>query len=104
MNSVHDWAEIHRLYEREGSSKTAIARRLGMSRNTVDRLLSLQQPPNYERTPQGSLVDAYKLDIAEMLETDAEVAATVILEHLQQRGYRGRITILKDYLHKERPR
>ena len=104
MYSVHDWAEIHRLYEREGSSKTAIARRLGMSRNTVDRRLSLQQPPNYERTPRGSLVDAFKLDIAEMLETDAEVAATVILEHLRLRGYRGRITILKDYLQKERHR
>jgi transposase len=101
---VHDWAEVHRLYEREGCSKTAIGRRLAMSRNTVDRLLALKEPPRYERSSKGSLLDAFKPDIAEMLEADAEVPATVILERLQERGYRGRITILKDYLQTERPR
>jgi transposase len=102
--SVHDWAEVHRLHEREGCSKTAIARRLGMSRNTVDRLLRLTDPPTYERRSRGSLLDPFKLDIAELLEDDAEAPATVILERLQARGYKGRITILKDYLQKERPR
>jgi hypothetical protein len=29
---VHDWAEVHRLFERERLSKAAIAKRLGMSR------------------------------------------------------------------------
>ena len=82
MYSVHDWAEVHRLYEREGRSKTAIARKLGMSRNTVDRLLRLAEPPRYERRPQGSLLDPFKPDITEMLEDDAEAPATVILERL----------------------
>ena len=50
MYSVHDWAEVHRLHERGGWSKTAIARKLQMSRNTVDRLLGLQEPPSYEGT------------------------------------------------------
>jgi transposase len=102
--SVHDWAEVHRLHEREGWSKTAIARKLSMSRNTVDRLLRLQDPPRYERRRKGSLLDPFKADIAEMLESDAEAPATVILDHLQSRGYEGRITILKDYLQQERPR
>ena len=93
---MHDWAEVHRLYERERCSKTTIARRLGMSRNTVDRLLQLTEPPRYERRAQGSLLDAFKPDIAEFLEQDPEAPATVILERLQERGYRGRITILKD--------
>lgn len=104
MYSVHDWAEVHRLYERERCSRTAIARRLAMSRNTVDRLLALDEPPRYERSSKGSLLDAFKPDIAEMLELDAEVPATVILERIQGRGYKGRITILKDYLQAERPR
>lgn len=104
MYSVHDWAEVHRLHEREGWSKTAIARKLSMSRNTVDRLLRLKEPPRYERRAQGSLVDPFRVDIAEMLDSDAEVPATVILDHLQARGYEGRITILKDYLQQERPR
>ncbi|MCA1677997.1 MAG: IS21 family transposase [Actinobacteria bacterium] len=104
MYSVHDWAEVHRLHEREGWSKTAIARRLSMSRNTVDRLLRLEDPPRYGRRTKGSLLDSFRLDIAEMLDSDAGVPATVILDHLQARGYEGRITILKDYLQQERPR
>jgi transposase len=102
--SVHDWAEVHRLHQRDGWSKTAIARKLSMSRNTVDRLLRLDDPPRYKRRSKGSLLDPFKADIAEMLESDAQVPATVILDHLQARGYEGRITILKDYLHEERPR
>jgi transposase len=102
--SVHDWAEVRRLRVREGWSKTAIARKLGMSRNTVDRLLRLQDPPRYERRSKGSLLDPFKADITEMLDDDAEVPATVILDRLRARGYEGRITILKDYLQGERPR
>ena len=104
MYRVQAWAEVHRLFEREKCSKMAIARRLRMSRNTVDHLLELDEPPRYERKPKGSLLDPFKPDIAEMLDDDPEVAATVILERLQDRGYGGRITILKDYLQEERPR
>ena len=38
--------------EKEAPS-TAIARKLSMSRNTVDRLLRLKEPPRYERRPNG---------------------------------------------------
>ena len=42
---MEDWAEVDRLFDREGLAKAAIARRLGMSRNTLDRLLDLPAPP-----------------------------------------------------------
>jgi transposase len=51
---VKDWAEVHRLFERENLSKSAISRRLGMSRNTVARLLELPEPPRYTRAPDRS--------------------------------------------------
>ena len=41
MYTVHDWAEVRRLHEREHLSKKHIAERLGMSRTTVHRLLEL---------------------------------------------------------------
>ena len=63
---MEDWAEVHRLFHREGASKAAIARRLGMSRNTVDRLLGLPTPPHYARTPQGSQLDPFADRIAEL--------------------------------------
>jgi transposase len=101
---VQDWAEVKRLRDREGLSKKAIAERLGMSRTTVDRLLSLPEPPSYERRPASSLLDPYRDTILSLLRQDARAASTVIRERLQAEGYRGGKTILKDYLKEVRPR
>jgi transposase len=100
---VQKWAEVHRLFYREHLTKSAIARRLGMSRPTVIRLLELPQPPRYERAPGGSKLDPHTEAIAAMLDLDAEVPATVILEQLRKDGYAGGITILKDHVARVRP-
>lgn len=100
---MHDWAEVHRLYEREHVTKTAIARRLGMSRPTVIRLLELSEPPRYERVSVGSTLDPHTDAIAAMLDDDPKVPATIILEHLRSDGYAGGITILKEHVARLRP-
>lgn len=102
MYKVHDWAEVKRL-RREGKSKQAIAKELGMSRMTVYRLLALSEPPRYARPAKGSLLDSFRDDIAALLDEDEKAPATVILERLRERGYAGGITILKDYLSQVRP-
>ena len=102
MYEVHDWAEVHRL-ARAGKTTTAIAKALGMSRNTVSRLRALPSPPAYQRPSPGSMLDPHKDTIAALLDDDAEAAATVIIEHLRRDGYRGGITILKQYLATVRP-
>jgi hypothetical protein len=53
---VEDWAEVHRPFHREGRPKAAIARQLGMSRNTVERLLGLTEPPHYVRHGLGKRI------------------------------------------------
>lgn len=100
---MEDWAEVQRLFHREGLTKRAIARRLGMSRTTVIRLLALSGPPQYARTRTGSLLDPYRDEIAALLAADPTVAATVIRERLQRAGYGGGITILKEHLAAVRP-
>lgn len=102
MYRVQDWAEVHRLH-RQGVPNAAIARRLGISRPTVIRLLSLAEPPVYRRQPMPSMLDPYVEQIAAMLDQDPKVPATVVLQHLRRDGYRGGITILKDHLAKVRP-
>jgi transposase len=100
---VEDWAEVQRLFHRERLSKRHIARRLGMSRTTVIRLLALPEPPRYERRGGGSLLDPYRDEIAAMLAADPTVAATVVRQRLARAGYMGGITILKDHLAQVRP-
>ena len=103
VHQVEDWAEVRRLHEREGLSQATIARRLGMSRNTVARLLRLAEPPRYVRPPKGSLLDPFTATIAALLDADPGVRATVILERLRAEGFTGGITILKDHLQTVRP-
>ena len=103
MYGVQDWAEVHRLHEREGVSQAAIARRLGMSRNTVARLLALSQPPRYERVASGSKLDPFKDAVVAMLREDPRVPATVICQRLRRDGFDGEITILKNWLRQVRP-
>jgi transposase len=70
VHQVEDWAEVHRLFHREAASKAAIARRLGMSRNTVERLLSLREPPRYARAPASSQLDPFAERIRGLLAAD----------------------------------
>ena len=45
MIDVEDWAEIRRLHRAEGLAIKAIARRLGVARNTVRAALRAEGPP-----------------------------------------------------------
>ena len=98
MLNVEDWAEVQRLFHSEHLTKRAIARRLGMSRTTVIRLLALKEPPAYVRAPATSLLDPYRDEVAALLAADPAIAATVVLERIRRSGYRGGVTILKKHL------
>lgn len=100
---MEDWAEVQRLFHREGLSKATIARRLHMSRTTVIRLLALTEPPRYVRERQGSQLEPFADEIAAMLTVDPTVAATVICERLRRSGYRGGLTILRRHVGRLRP-
>lgn len=102
MYDVQDWAEARRL-RRDGWTKTAIAEKLGMSRNTASALIASDSPPRYERRPAGSMLDEHADAIAAMLDEDPKAPATVILERLRPLGYAGGITVLKERLSELRP-
>jgi hypothetical protein len=91
--TLEDWAEIRRLHRSEKLSQAAIARRLGIARNTVARALASDRPPKYERVPAGSLVDAVEPRIRLLLAEHPRMPATVIAERI---GWTHSLTILKD--------
>ena len=98
--SVEDWAEIRRLHRSEGMPIKAIARVLGVGRNTVRRALAAQGPPRYQRPAQGSKVDAFEPAIRELLAAYPRMPATVIAERI---GWSCGITILRDRVRELRP-
>jgi transposase len=56
--TLDEWAEIRRLHRSESLGIKAIARKLGISKNTVRRALRAEEIPRYQRAPKGSIVDA----------------------------------------------
>jgi transposase len=58
----------------------------------------------YERSAAPSKLDAFLLQIEELLGEDARVPGEVILERLREAGYEGSRTILNDLLREVRPR
>jgi transposase len=64
--TVEDWAEIRRLHRAEGMPIKAIARTMGISRNTVRAAIASEVPPRYQRKPSGSAVDAFEPRIREL--------------------------------------
>jgi transposase len=97
---VEDWAEMRRLHRAEGLGVKAIARRLGVARNTVRAALRSGSPPRYERAPGGSAVDGVEPAILELLDEFPEMPASVIAERV---GWVRGMTVLRDRVAELRP-
>ncbi|MDQ6773459.1 MAG: IS21 family transposase [Candidatus Dormibacteraeota bacterium] len=100
MINVEDWAEVRRLHRAEGMGVKAIARRLGLARNTVRAALRSQGPPSYERERKGSIVDAVEPRIRELLGEFPDMPATVVAERV---GWDRSIRVLRERVGELRP-
>lgn len=97
---MEDWAEIRRLHRSEGMAIKAIARHVGVARNTVRAALASDSPPRYERGAKGSIVDEVEPQIRALLREFPTMPATVIAERI---GWTRSITVLKDRVRAIRP-
>ncbi len=100
MIDVEEWAEIRRLHRGQGMGIKAIARHLGLSRNTVRAALRSEGPPCYQRQGPGSAVDAVEGNIRQLLAKTPDIPATVIAERI---GWDKGMTILRDRVAELRP-
>lgn len=96
MIALERQLEIHSLHK-QGFSCSEIARRLGIDRRTVQNYIDHPEKINQPRkaTPRGSLVDAYKEQIAAMLDEDPQYRATLLFERLKRSGYEGGYELVK---------
>lgn len=97
---MENWAEIRRLHRAEGMPIKAIARRVGISRNTVKRALSCDEPPAYRRESKGSAVDEFEPRIRGLLAEFPDMPATVIAERV---GWTRSISVFRARVSELRP-
>ena len=97
---MDEWAEIRRLHRSEGLGIKAIARKLGVSKNTVRSALRSDEVPRYQRAPKGSIVDEAEPAIREQLALCPTMPATVVAERI---GWERSITVLRERVGELRP-
>ncbi len=95
---MQDWNAVKKMYDK-GVSKKQIARELKMSKNTVKRLLALDEEPVYRRERSPTKVDDFK-DIIRLWYLDDQYAfiGTRIFNELVKIGYTGTINPVYRYL------
>ena len=104
VRSAVDWAEVRAMHA-DGITKREIARRLGISRNTVERLLSASEPPRYSRAPAGSMLDPLEGVLRRLVEEWPEIKAPRVTEILREDcGYTGSVDLVRKRLATLRPR
>ena len=81
-----------------GMSNREIARDLGISRNTVSRMLRKTRIQEKKKRHRGSKLDPYRENIRSLID-EHNLSAVRILEEIRKFGYDGGYTILKDYCH-----
>jgi transposase len=94
---LEEWVDIVSLH-RQGLSIRAIAKRLGVSRNTVRLALRRHGPP--KRAPQQrppSKLEPFRDYLLARLSEFPELSVEVLFEEIAAMGYTGGRTILKDF-------
>ncbi len=102
MLKKEDWMDIKAQIE-NGVYRVDVARELGVHPRTVGRALMRGGAPRGDRSRAGrGKLDPFKPLIDELLR-EGVWNAMVIFRKLQERGYGGEVTILRDYIRPMRP-
>ncbi len=92
---------------KNGESIRHIARELNLSRNTIRRYIrNKKQYPNYNLTKKrSSFLDNYKSYIQDRINAARPewIPATVIFKEIKAQGYKGQISLLRNYLRTLKP-
>ncbi|WP_437904934.1 IS21 family transposase [Sorangium sp. So ce327] len=106
---------VHQLVTlaRQGLSRRALARALGISRNTVRGLLAIHAasreaahtalPPRPPRVPRAAKVDAFEARVLALLALYPDITAQRVFETLREEGFDGGYTAVKKRVRALRP-
>ena len=91
--------------KREGLSISAIARRTGLDRKTVRKLLDrgLAAPAYSPREPRPRLLEPYEAYLADKIGNCPDLSGRRLFREIRERGYEGGYTVVTAHLRAIRP-
>jgi transposase len=102
MLEIEEWFMIKDLYA-QGFSIRGISKKTGFDRRTVSKYLKTKSVPEYKkRIQKESKLDEYKDYIVTKLH-EGPYTASRLYREIQDMGFTGKYTIVKDYVRKVRP-
>lgn len=96
------FCQIHLLHEQKGLKASQIALELSLHPLTVQKWLAQSSFQPRKSAKRSSKLDSFKGQIVALLERHP-YSAQQILQQLQQQGYAGGYSILKEFVHLVRP-
>jgi transposase len=96
------FCKIHDCHDRQGLTIAQTARALGLHPQTVATWVARSRFEPRRSRPRSSVLDPFKPRITRLLDTHP-YSAQQIFQRLREEGYRGGVTILRDYVRRIRP-
>jgi transposase len=103
MLSPEIQTEILSLHFSKRKGTRAIARELGINRNSVRRVIERRSVRLERQAPKrSSRLDPYKERVNELLKEDPQTTATVIMQRIRDEGFDGGCSIVREFVRKQR--
>src|ERR1700680_4013344 len=96
------FCKTHDCHAGQGLTIAQTARALGLDPRTVATWVARSRFEPRRSRPRGSVLDPFKSRITRLLDTHP-YSAQQIFQRLREEGYRGGVTILRDYVRRIRP-
>ncbi len=103
MISYEIFCRIRHLRDRDGLNRAQIAEELSLDLRTVGKWLDEKQFRPRKKSDRASKLDPFKSTIIKMIETHP-YSAKQIFQRIQEEGFPGGYTIVRDYVSKMRPK
>lgn len=105
MLPVEIQTEILSLFFAKNMKVRAIARKLGINRKSVERVISRRSVAvGLEPFNRSSLLDTFKDQITQLFKDDPKIPVVVILQRIRDKGYSGGYTVLREWIKAKRLR
>ena len=102
MIDYETFCKIHDHHDRQGLTIAQTARALGLHPETVAKWVKRTRYEARACAPRASRLDLFKDQVVRLLESHP-YSTQQIFQRLQEAGYSGGLTIVKDYVAKVRP-